>query len=97
MGDAPVAYVEGAGGTRVAEDQIVAVGKNDVTAASNLSHSPGSLTHYRFCPSKWDDNRSHSRMTEMPVKRLPECVLMIFRWKAQFLRMVQPQCKLVIH
>lgn len=39
MGDAPIAYVEGAGGTRVAEDQIVAVGKNDVTTASNLSHS----------------------------------------------------------
>jgi hypothetical protein len=31
MGDAPMAYVEGAGGTRVAEDQIVAVGKNDVS------------------------------------------------------------------
>ena len=33
MGDAPVAYVEGAGGTRVAEDQVVAVGKNDVSEA----------------------------------------------------------------
>ena len=31
MGDAPVAYVEGAGGTRVSEDEIVAVGKNDVS------------------------------------------------------------------
>ena len=30
MGDAPIAYVEGAGGTRVAEDQIVAPGRNDV-------------------------------------------------------------------
>ncbi|KAL9108223.1 MAG: hypothetical protein Q9227_006961 [Pyrenula ochraceoflavens] len=30
MGDAPIAYVEGAGGTRVSEDQLVAVGKNDV-------------------------------------------------------------------
>ena len=30
MGDAPIAYVEGAGGTRVAEDQIVALGRNDV-------------------------------------------------------------------
>ena len=30
MGDAPVAYIEGAGGTRVSEDQTVAVGKNDV-------------------------------------------------------------------
>lgn len=32
MGDAPVAYVEGADGTRVAEDQIVTVGKNDVSS-----------------------------------------------------------------
>ncbi|CCC12471.1 hypothetical protein SMACR_06550 [Sordaria macrospora] len=30
MGDAPIAYVEGAGGIRVAEDQIVTVGKNDI-------------------------------------------------------------------
>lgn len=33
MGDAPIAYVEGAGGTRVAEDQIVEMGKNDVGSA----------------------------------------------------------------
>ena len=32
MNDAPIAYVEGAGGTRVAEEQIVEVGKNDVSA-----------------------------------------------------------------
>jgi ribosome-binding ATPase YchF (GTP1/OBG family) len=31
MGDAPIAYIEGAGGTRVADDQIVSVGKNDVS------------------------------------------------------------------
>ncbi|SPN97460.1 probable GTP-binding protein [Cephalotrichum gorgonifer] len=30
MGDAPIAYIEGAGGMRVSEDDIVAVGKNDV-------------------------------------------------------------------
>ncbi len=30
MGDAPLAYVEGAGGVRVSEDEIVEVGKNDV-------------------------------------------------------------------
>ncbi|EHL03711.1 putative Uncharacterized GTP-binding protein [Glarea lozoyensis 74030] len=30
MGDAPLAYVEGAGGVRVAEDDLVGVGKNDV-------------------------------------------------------------------
>ncbi|GJC98287.1 GTP-binding protein [Colletotrichum higginsianum] len=32
MGDAPIAYIEGAGGQRVAEDDPVAVGKNDVSA-----------------------------------------------------------------
>lgn len=30
IGDAPLAYVEGAGGVRVGEDEIVAVGKHDV-------------------------------------------------------------------
>lgn len=30
MGDAPMAYVEGDGGRRVAEDQVIAVGKNDI-------------------------------------------------------------------
>jgi len=30
MGDAPLAYVEGAGGVRVAEDDLVSVGKNDI-------------------------------------------------------------------
>lgn len=32
MGDVPIAYVEGAGGTRVSEDDIVSVGKHDVCA-----------------------------------------------------------------
>lgn len=31
MGDAPLAYVEGAGGVRVAEDDLVSVGKNDAS------------------------------------------------------------------
>ena len=31
MGDAPLAYVEGSGGVRVSEDEIVSVGKNDVS------------------------------------------------------------------
>ena len=30
MGDAPIAYIEGAGGVRVAEDALVGVGKNDI-------------------------------------------------------------------
>lgn len=31
VGDAPLAYVEGVGGTRVSEDDFVSVGKNDVS------------------------------------------------------------------
>lgn len=31
MGDAPIAYIEGVGGLRVADDDVVAVGKNDVS------------------------------------------------------------------
>lgn len=31
MGDAPLTYVEGAGGVRVSEDEVVEVGKNDVS------------------------------------------------------------------
>lgn len=30
MGDVPINYVEGVGGTRVSEDDIVAVGKHDI-------------------------------------------------------------------
>jgi hypothetical protein len=36
MGDVPIAYVEGAGGVRVSEEEIVAVGKHDVRASANL-------------------------------------------------------------
>lgn len=34
MGDAPLAYVEGAGGVRISEDEIVEVSKNDVRIRS---------------------------------------------------------------
>ncbi len=37
MGDAPLAYVEGAGGIRVSEDEIVEVGKNDVSLSKKPS------------------------------------------------------------
>ncbi|PGH13970.1 hypothetical protein AJ80_06110 [Polytolypa hystricis UAMH7299] len=30
MGDVPIAYIEGAGGTRVSEDEIVSLGKHDI-------------------------------------------------------------------
>lgn len=56
MGDAPIAYIEGAGGTRVAEDQIVAVRKNDVSAALLQKISIGMLSCHRSCLSKSDDS-----------------------------------------
>lgn len=31
MGDAPIAYIEGVGGVRVGEDEIISVGKTDVS------------------------------------------------------------------
>jgi ribosome-binding ATPase len=37
MGDAPIAYIEGAGAIRVAEDDFVAVGKNDVSSLMLLA------------------------------------------------------------
>ena len=30
MGDVPISYIEGVGGTRVSEDEVVQVGKHDV-------------------------------------------------------------------
>jgi hypothetical protein len=38
MGDVPINYVEGVGGTRVSEDDIVAVGKHDVSATPKLQN-----------------------------------------------------------
>lgn len=34
MGDVPISYIEGVGGTRVSEEDIVAVGKHDVSQIS---------------------------------------------------------------
>ena len=38
MGDVPINYVEGVGGIRVSEDDIVAVGKHDVSTPSKLQN-----------------------------------------------------------
>lgn len=56
MGDAPIAYVEGAGGIRVAEDHNVAVGKNDVCFFI-LTVKFKSLMLCRYCPLKLVDDR----------------------------------------
>lgn len=60
MGDVPISYVEGAGGTRVSEDEIVEVGKHDVRVVSSsmypfLSAMLTSTAACRYCLSKLDD------------------------------------------
>lgn len=52
MGDAPIAYVEGIGGMRVSEDDLVAVGKNDVWSPSLSPSRRLSLTLHRSYPSR---------------------------------------------
>jgi hypothetical protein len=59
MGDVPINYVEGVGGTRVSEDDIVAVGKHDVSAIPKLQNMVD-LTDYH-CRS------CHSRSVGRPV------------------------------
>ena len=54
MGDAPLAYVEGAGGVRVSEDEIVEVGKHDVSGFG-LCRRGVILMVYRFCRSRSAD------------------------------------------
>lgn len=51
MGDVPLAYVETAGGFRVSEDDVVAVGKNDV--GSQLDVLLHCLYWRRSCPLRW--------------------------------------------
>jgi len=51
MGDVTIAYIESAKGVRVAEDEIIEVGKNDVTSPSSPQFST-QLTICRYYPSK---------------------------------------------
>lgn len=44
MGDVTIAYIEGVGGTRVAETDIVEVGKNDVCFNFFSTLLPGVVT-----------------------------------------------------
>jgi hypothetical protein len=46
MGDAPLAYVETVGGVRVAEDDEVRVGKNDVSVFSKAEDHIDHLTNF---------------------------------------------------
>ena len=61
MGDVTIAYVEGVGGTRVAEDDIIAVGKHDVSLRRH--HEDAAVfadPALRYCPSKSAAHRKHA-------------------------------------
>jgi len=68
MGDAPIAYIEGVGGTRVADDQIVSVGKNDV---SLRICGEGVVANF------WEDIGVQGREIERPL-HIRHCLL--FSW-----------------
>lgn len=53
MGDAPLAYVEGAGGVRISEDEVVSVGKNDVSRRYEGHCALAYAGYLRFYLSKW--------------------------------------------
>jgi hypothetical protein len=44
MGDVPISYIEGVGGTRVSEDEIVEVGKHDVRFPAQIKLLAPKLT-----------------------------------------------------
>src|ERR1700712_2735797 len=52
VGDAPLAYVEGVGGVRVSEDDLVGVGKNDVSLAFLKRRGVSGANKFRFCRSR---------------------------------------------
>jgi ribosome-binding ATPase YchF (GTP1/OBG family) len=49
MGDAPIAYIEGVGNMRVSEDDLVAVGKNDVSFVSLHRMAQVLIDPCRYC------------------------------------------------
>lgn len=69
MGDVPLAYVETVGSVRVSEDDVVAVGKNDVSASESildvmLNILPDPVIQGRTCMSltrviMFKDDRTH--------------------------------------
>jgi ribosome-binding ATPase YchF (GTP1/OBG family) len=59
IGDAPLAYVEGAGGVRVGEDDLVGVGKCDVSSSRGVREwCERDANGHRSCRSRWVDRCS---------------------------------------
>ena len=61
MGDVPISYIEGVGGTRVSEEDVVAVGKHDVRSLKTpISHTYANSFNSRSCHSRWVGKPSYS-------------------------------------
>jgi ribosome-binding ATPase YchF (GTP1/OBG family) len=74
MGDAPIAYVEGIGGTRVSEDDLVLVGKNDVCPL-RASTMPCTDSSCRFCPSRSAGVKKRCSIMRLTCRRSARCPL----------------------
>ena len=74
MGDAPIAYVEGFGNIRVSEDDLVAVGKNDVSHGCLFRHPSLADQNNRFYPSRLEEHsvrNSNCEIIDLPGKGRP--------------------------
>jgi ribosome-binding ATPase YchF (GTP1/OBG family) len=71
VGDAPLAYVEGVGGVRVSEDDLVAVGKNDVRYLNVTQLEAFTNAFCRFSRSK---SVVHDRIPHIRVRVEFECI-----------------------
>lgn len=81
MGDAPIAYIEGAGGLRVSEDDLVAVGKHDVSPPLSCSPSLRSmLTSCRFYRSRLAEGNRRFSCNKSPILRCPSLKSGRCRW-----------------
>lgn len=65
MGDAPIAFVEGVGNLRVSEDDLVAVGKNDVSLRTGVWAIY--LHGGRYCRSRWDGGDTQRRLQSIKL------------------------------
>lgn len=69
MGDAPIAFVEGVGGLRVADDDLVAVGRNDVSALRALGPYVAHLAPDPVLQGGQGLSRSSERCSARPCPR----------------------------
>ena len=87
MGDAPIAYVEGIGGVRVSEDDVIAIGKNDVNLSFRLlNNANGDFT--RFCHLRLAGQNETASTVEASIRgknaqsRSRQMTSQTFLWKS---------------